>query len=162
MSLHDRRAANYKINSGPRPRVSSSRAGEAEKPSRLRGNNSDSPLASDNMEHLRGSTSSAKGLHREFSSASDRRTERTTVTTREKMQIRTRNPVKESTNAGNRGDPEKQRVKKGSHGESGTPQMRQKENESLEGILLRLLKSERSRREYGADLKQNHGILKRH
>jgi gamma-tubulin complex component 2 len=94
------------------------------------------------MEHLQGSTSSAKGLHREFSNATDRRTERTTVTTREKIQVKTRNPVKESANAGNRGDYEKSRVKKASQAETGTPQAHKKEKEVVEGMHSTHLKSE--------------------
>jgi gamma-tubulin complex component 2 len=113
---------------GPRPRVASSRVGEAEKTARR---SEYSPRLPENID-ARPGTSSPKGLHREFSNASERRTERTVITTREKVQVKTRNPVKESANAGNRGDWDKSRVKKNLQPESGTPQLRKKE-EPVEG-----------------------------
>lgn len=132
MSLHDRRASSYNM-SGPRPRVASTRAGEPEKTAR-RGDYS--PLQSENMEYKRASMSSPKGLHREHSNASDRRTERTVVTTREKVQVKTRNPVKESANAGNRGDWEKSRTKKSSQPESSSGHRKKKD--AVEGRSGRL------------------------
>jgi gamma-tubulin complex component 2 len=116
MSSNDRRAASYNIGGGTRPRVVSSRvAGEIDYKASRQGEESsiNSPLLSEKMEHLRGSTSSARGVNREpGSSAIDRRTERTTVTTRDKIHVKTRNPVKESPNAGNRGEFERSRSKK--------------------------------------------------
>ncbi|KAL1969881.1 hypothetical protein VTN77DRAFT_7390 [Rasamsonia byssochlamydoides] len=124
MSLHDRRAASYNM-SGPRPRVvSGGRAADTEKTARR---SEYSSLQSENMEHLRGGTSSPKGLHREYSNASDRRTERSSVTTREKVHVKTRNPVKESANAGNRGDLDKSRVKRPSQPESGAARKKEKD-----------------------------------
>jgi hypothetical protein len=118
MSTNDRRAVSYNLGGGSRPRVASSRA-EHDYRSSLqdKDNNSStkSPrLLSENtkMDHLRGSTQSARGLHRESSSGMDRRTERTTITSREKVLVKTRNPVKESPNAGNRGEFERSRSKK--------------------------------------------------
>lgn len=117
MSANDRRAVSYNLGGGSRPRVASSRA-EHEYRSSLQdkdNNNTKSPrLLSENnkMDHLRGSTQSVRGLHRESSSAMDRRTERTTITSREKVHVKTRNPVRESPNAGNRGEFERSRSKK--------------------------------------------------
>ncbi|KAJ6172170.1 hypothetical protein N7470_001237 [Penicillium chermesinum] len=94
MSVNDR--ANYM--SAPRPRVVSSRV-EA-------GVRGASPLH-DNMEQLRTSTSSPKHrLSRDQRSSSERRSERTTVTTREKA---IRRPVKEQS--ASRGDRDKPRPK---------------------------------------------------
>ncbi|GAM37086.1 gamma tubulin complex subunit [Talaromyces pinophilus] len=117
MSSNDRRAVSYNLGGGSRPRVASSRAEHDYRSSLQDRDNSStkSPrLLSDNskMDPFRGSTQSARGLHRESSSATDRRTERTTITSREKIHVKTRNPVKESPNAGNRGEFERSRSKK--------------------------------------------------
>lgn len=94
MSINDR--PDYM--SAPRPRVVSSRV-EA-------GARGASPLY-DNMEELRTSTSSPKHrLSRDQRSFSEKRSERTTVTTREKT---VRRPVKEPS--ASRGDRDKSRPK---------------------------------------------------
>lgn len=116
MSSNDRRAVSYNLGGGSRPRVASSRA-EPDYRSSLHdkdNNSTKSPrLPSDiKMDNLRGSTQSARGLHREANTTVDRRTERTTITSREKLHVKSRNPVKESPNAGNRGEFERSRSKK--------------------------------------------------
>lgn len=117
MSSNDRRAVSYNLGGGSRPRVASSRAEHDYRSSLQDRDNSStkSPrLLSENtkMDPFRGSTQSARGLHRESSSATDRRTERTTITSREKIHVKTRNPVKESPNAGIRGEFERSRSNK--------------------------------------------------
>lgn len=122
MSVNDRRASYM---SAPRPRVASSRAGDAEKAA-LR--NGASPLQPDNMDQLRGSTSSQKSkVPREQNPTSEKRP----VNTREKGQIRSRNPVKEAAGAGNRSDWERSRSKRASQTE-GSPNVRKKEKEPAE------------------------------
>lgn len=63
---------------------------------------------------------------------SEKRTERTVITTREKAQVRTRNPVKGSSNAGNKGDWDKTRSKKTSQPDGTSPNARRKEKETPE------------------------------
>ncbi|KAL1862082.1 gamma tubulin complex Spc97/GCP2 subunit Alp4 [Paecilomyces lecythidis] len=83
------------------------------------------------MDQIPRSTASPKsGLHRELST-SEKRTERTTTTTREKVQLRTRNPGREATNGGNRSDPDKMRAKRPSPSDS-TPVVRKKEKEQID------------------------------
>lgn len=116
MSSNERRAASYNISGGARPRVVSNRGVGGESNHRISRQGEETstkpPRMAEKMEHLRGSTSSARGLHKEPGSAIDRRTERTTITTRDKLHVKTRNPVKESPNAGNRGEFERSRSKK--------------------------------------------------
>lgn len=101
MTSNDRRASYM---SAPRPRVVSNRV-DADK------SRGASPLQSDNMDPLRTSSSSQKHrLSSDRKTVSEKRTERSVITTREKA-VR-RNPVKESTSAANRGDWEKARPKK--------------------------------------------------
>lgn len=103
MSANDRRASHM---SAPRPRVASNRI-DADRPSR----GAASPQQPGNMDPLRTSTSSQKQrLPRDQKNVTEKRTERTVITTREKA-VR-RNPVKESSNASNRGDWDKARTKK--------------------------------------------------
>ncbi|KAH8691423.1 putative spindle pole body component [Talaromyces proteolyticus] len=112
MSSNEHRSVSYNVGGrGTRPRVVSSKR-EAEKPSRQDSENNKSPRRVANMDHLRGSTSSGRGLHRESSNVTERRTERNIVTTRDRIHVKTRNTVKESPNAGNRGDFEKPRSRK--------------------------------------------------
>lgn len=117
MSANDRRAVSYNLGGGSRPRVASSRA-EPDYRSSLQDRDNSSAKSprllseTPKMDHLRGSTQSQRGLHRESSSATDRRAERTTITSREKIHVKTRNSVKESPNAGNRGEFERSRSKK--------------------------------------------------
>lgn len=134
MSSNDRRAASYNVGGGARPRVASSRVvGEGDYRASRQGEDSiaRSPLLSEKMEQLRGSTSSARGAHREAGSAAvDRRTERTTITARDKLHVKTtRNPVKESPNAGNRGEFERSRSKK-----TASPPPRGKERNAVDGM----------------------------
>jgi gamma-tubulin complex component 2 len=103
MSANDRRASYM---SAPRPRVVSNRV-DADRPSR----GAASPQQPDNMDSLRTSTSSQKQrLPREQKNMTEKRTERTVITTREKA-VR-RNPIKESSRASNRGDWDKSKTKK--------------------------------------------------
>ncbi|GFF40829.1 putative spindle pole body component [Aspergillus udagawae] len=108
MSVNERRASQM---GASRPRVASNRL-DAEKAA-LRA--AASPLQSENMDQLRDSASSQKSRasrDQQNITTSEKRTERTTINTREKVQMRTRNPVKESASAGNRGDWEKLRTKR--------------------------------------------------
>ena len=124
MSVNDRRASYV---SAPRPRVASNRTSDPERMAALR--TGASPLQSDhNMEHMRGSTSSQKSKMPREQVTSEKRTERTAINTREKTQVRTRNP-KESSN---RGDLERSRSKRASQTEGTSPNVRKKE-EPAEG-----------------------------
>ncbi|PYH96013.1 gamma-tubulin complex protein 2 [Aspergillus ellipticus CBS 707.79] len=119
MSVNDRRASYM---SAPRPRVASNRVGDAEKPA-LR--SVASPLQSESMDH-RGSTSSQK-----TKASSDKRSERMAIHTRDKSQVRTRNPAKEA--AGHRGEMlERSRSKRGSQPEVASPNARKKEKQPVE------------------------------
>ncbi|KAJ6030644.1 uncharacterized protein N7446_000293 [Penicillium canescens] len=89
--------------SAPRPRVVSNRV-NAE-------NRGASPLQTENIDPSRASTSSQKHrVSRDQKSMSEKRTERTVITTKEKA-VR-RNPVKDSLSAANRGDWDKTRPKR--------------------------------------------------
>ncbi|KAJ5319983.1 hypothetical protein PENANT_c040G11045 [Penicillium antarcticum] len=89
--------------SASRPRVVSNRV-DAE-------NRGVSPLQTENMDPSRASTASQKHrMSRDQKIMSEKRTERSMITTREKV-VR-RNPVKESLSAANRGDWEKTRPKR--------------------------------------------------
>ncbi|KAJ5172803.1 hypothetical protein N7492_005396 [Penicillium capsulatum] len=111
MAANDRRA-NYM--SAPRPRVASNRV-DADKSNR----GAASPLPAD-IDPLRTSTSSQKHrLSRDQKNVSEKRTERTMITTKEKS-VR-RNPIKESSTAANRGDGERSRSKKPSQLDGASP-----------------------------------------
>ncbi|KAJ9270136.1 hypothetical protein DTO212C5_3875 [Paecilomyces variotii] len=123
MSVNERRPSYM---GAPRPRVASGRAGAADRASREY-----SPLQTDNMDQMpRGTASPKSGLRRELST-SEKRTERTTTTTREKVQVRSRNPVRESVNGGYRSDSDKMRAKRPSPAD-GTPVVRKKEKEQID------------------------------
>ncbi|KAL2815668.1 Spc98 family-domain-containing protein [Aspergillus granulosus] len=124
MSTNDRRASTM---NAPRPRVASGRVvGDAEKRS-LRGSTG-SPLHPETMDH-RGSTSTQKSKVPRDHITSEKRTERLTVQTKEKVQGRTRNPVKESPSAGNRGEGDKSRSRRANLSEGLSPNVRRKEKE---------------------------------
>jgi gamma-tubulin complex component 2 len=126
MAQNDRRTSYMSTN---KPRVAASRAGESDSTARPR---NESPLPG----HMRGGTSSSsRGLSREYSSSNEKRIERTQTTTREKVQIRTRNPGKEPLNVASRGDSEKTRVKPVVQYEGENPIMRKKEKEPVEGTF---------------------------
>ena len=129
MSVNERRASYM---SAPRPRVASNRVADAEKPG-LR--SATSPLQSENIDH-RGSTSSQKtrSSRDQQPIVSDKRTERMAMHTRDKSQVRTRNPVKESSSAGNRGEfMERSRSKRGpSQPEGASPNSRKKDKQPVE------------------------------
>ena len=126
MSVNDRRASYV---SAPRPRVASNRTSDPEKMAVLR--TGASTLQSDhNMEHMRGSTSSQKSKMPREQVTSEKRTERTAINTREKAQVRSRNPVKEPSS---RGDLERSRSKRASQTEGTSPNVRKKEKEPAEG-----------------------------
>ncbi|KAJ5175958.1 Spindle pole body component alp4 [Penicillium canariense] len=112
MSANDRRASYM---SAPRPRVVSNRV-DADRPSR----GAASPLQPDNMDPSRTSTSSQKQRSsREPKSMTEKRTERTVITEREKAVRRI--PVKASSSAGNRGEWDKPRTKKTSMADGTSP-----------------------------------------
>lgn len=125
MAQNDRRTSYMSTN---KPRVASNRAGELDRTALPR--NENSPL----MAQARGGhSSSTKGLSREYSSSNEKRTEKTQTTTREKVQVRTRNSVKEPfTTATNRGDAEKVRIKQAAYNEAEAPVFRKKEKEPVE------------------------------
>lgn len=126
MSVNERRTSQM---GASRPRVASNRV-DAEKAA-LRA--AASPIQSENMDQLRDSASSQKSRasrDQQNITTSEKRTERTTINTREKVQVRTRNPVKESASAGNRGDWEKLRMKRASQTDgavSGNARKKEKE-----------------------------------
>ncbi|KAL2834470.1 Spc98 family-domain-containing protein [Aspergillus cavernicola] len=124
MSFNDRRASHM---NAPRPRVTSSRVGDAEKLS-LRGGTA-SPIQAENMDH-RTSTSAQKSKVPRDQITSEKRTERYAVQTKDKVQGRTRNPVRESPSAGNRGEGDKSRSKRANPPEGSSPNVRKKEKEA--------------------------------
>ncbi|KAJ5731970.1 hypothetical protein N7493_003451 [Penicillium malachiteum] len=115
MSVNDR----VSYMNAPRPRVVSNRV-EA-------GPRGASPLH-DNMDNLRSSTASQKHrLSRDQRNMSEKRSERSTVTTRERS-VR-RNPVKESSNATSRGDRDKSRPNYPSQLDGASPGGRRREKD---------------------------------
>ncbi|PLN76594.1 Spc98 family-domain-containing protein [Aspergillus taichungensis] len=64
--------------------------------------------------------------------SNEKRTERMMVQTKEKAQVRSRNPVKESSSAGNRGEWERSRSKRASHPDGSSPNVKKKEKEPAE------------------------------
>ncbi|PKY01443.1 hypothetical protein P168DRAFT_284202 [Aspergillus campestris IBT 28561] len=64
--------------------------------------------------------------------SNEKRTERMMVQTKEKAQVRSRNPVKESSSAGNRGEWERSRSKRASHHDGSSPNVKKKEKEPAE------------------------------
>lgn len=124
MSAHDRRASYM---NAPRPRVVSNRV-DVDRPSR----GAASPLHADNMDPLRTSTSSQRHrMSRDQKSMSEKRTERTVITTKEKAARR--NPVKEPVGATNRGEREKSRSKQPGQVDDASSDPRRKEHEAAEG-----------------------------
>ena len=121
-SAHEKRTS---TSNSARSRVASSRAGDAEKVSTR---NEGSPVQLESGQNMKGYSAGAKRLSREVSS-SERRTERTTTTTKDKLYMRTRSPVKESASAGNRKVPETDRAK----GEIDSPSSRKRQKEPEEG-----------------------------
>ncbi|KAJ5666806.1 hypothetical protein N7462_011215 [Penicillium macrosclerotiorum] len=116
MSVNDRRASYM---SAPRPRVVSNRV-DADKPSR----GAAPPQQVDLKDPLRTSTSSQKQrVSRDQKTMSEKRTERTVITTREKA-VR-RNPAKES-------EWDKSRTKKNSHADVTSPAGKRKEKEGTD------------------------------
>lgn len=119
MSVNDRRASSMSVS---RPRVGSSRTvSDAHKAAAFR--NGASPLQQqnpdlNNMEQMRASSPSQKSKMPREQVISEKRTERTTVNTRERVQSRKRNSMKDSNSAGNRGDLERSRSKRTSQGEA--------------------------------------------
>ncbi|CEJ53871.1 Putative Gamma-tubulin complex protein 2 (Eurofung) [Penicillium brasilianum] len=111
MSVNDRRASYM---SAPRPRVASNRV-DADRPSR----GAALPQQPDNMDSLRTSTSSQKQrLPRDQKTMTEKRTERSVITTKEKA-VR-RHPIKEPS-ASNRGEWDKLRTKKTRTAEAMSP-----------------------------------------
>lgn len=107
----------------PRPRAASSRV-DTDKFTPA-----DEPLQPENMDPLHTSSSGHKKNPSRDVKQSERRTERTVITTREKAQMRARNPVKESSSAANRGDP---RQKKSALADAASPNGRKKEKETAD------------------------------
>jgi gamma-tubulin complex component 2 len=114
----------------PRPRVASSRVGDAEKAG-LRGGTA-SPSQAENMD-LRGSTSAQKSKVPRDHITTEKRTERFVVQTKDKVQGRTRNPVRESPSAGNRGDGDKSQLKRANTAGAVSPDVRKREKEAPDG-----------------------------
>lgn len=110
---------------GARSRVASSRAGDVEKAST---HEEESPAHSENRAGMKGHSTGSKRLSRDIN-ASERRTERTTTTTKERLQVRTRSPVKESAGAGNRREVERERVRR----DTESPLARRRQQELEEG-----------------------------
>ena len=81
------------------------------------------------MEQLRTSFSGARDPRKD----AERRTERSTVTTRERIQVTTRNAIKETPNAGNRGGNEKSKSRK--LDAVATPPKKKKEKDVLNGEM---------------------------
>jgi gamma-tubulin complex component 2 len=100
-SAADRRSIN---NEGGVSRAASQRAKDYEKPS-VRGDGS--PIPSENFSNGSYAENPYEKSNKHISDF-ERRTERTYTTTKEKI-TRTRSPVKESANAGNRGEPDRAR-----------------------------------------------------
>ncbi|KAJ5569612.1 uncharacterized protein N7459_009042 [Penicillium hispanicum] len=123
MSAHDRRASYM---NAPRPRVVSNRV-DADRPSR----GAASPLHADNMDPLRTSASSQRHrMSRDQKSMSEKRTERTVITTKEKAARR--NPVKEPVGATNRGERDKSRTKQPGQVDDASSDPRRKEYDVAE------------------------------
>ncbi|KAJ5124010.1 uncharacterized protein N7515_007835 [Penicillium bovifimosum] len=120
MSANDRAA----YMSVPRPRAVSNRVD-----SETRG---PSPLHVENKEPLRHSTSSQNyRTSRDQKSMSEKRSERTVITTREKAARRNPiNPVKESVSAANRGDWDKSRPQRAAQVDASSSNTRSREKES--------------------------------
>lgn len=120
MSINDCHSSNM---NPPRPRAASSRV-DADQSTP-----GDKPPQPENMDPLRtGSSSHKKNPSRDVKQ-SEKRTERTVITTREKAQVRTRNPVMESSSAANRGDP---RQKKFVATDAASPNARKKGKEAAD------------------------------
>lgn len=109
-----------------RPRVASNRV-DADNPNRGASPQPD-------VDPLRTSTSSQKHRSsRDQRTMSEKRTERTVISTKEKA-VR-RNPVKESSSATNRGDGERSRSKKPSQAEGASPGSRKRDPDTVDGQL---------------------------
>lgn len=131
MSVNDRRASYM---SAQRPRVVSNRVGDAEKATPR------TSFQSDNMDQMRGSASSQRNrTSRDQNGASEKRSDRTVVTAREKAQGRTRHSVKESASTGNRGEREKARPKRTSHGNVASPGARKEKVQEAGSSILPIL-----------------------
>ncbi|PTU19402.1 hypothetical protein P175DRAFT_0494536 [Aspergillus ochraceoroseus IBT 24754] len=124
MSLNERRASHM---NAPRPRVASSRVADSERAG-VRGGTA-SPVQAENMDH-RGSTSAQKIKVPREHIMSEKRTERVVIQTKEKVQGRTRNPARESSNAGSRGDGDRSRSKRPNQPDASSPNIRKKEREA--------------------------------
>ncbi|KAE8417333.1 Spc98 family-domain-containing protein [Aspergillus pseudocaelatus] len=122
MSVNDRRASYM---SAPRPRVSSNRVGDARSGA--------SSLQSEQINHRR-STSSQKGKvsREQRDMMSDKRVERMAPHSKDKAQVRARNPVKESSSAGNREEWERSRSRRATLTDGASPNMRKKDKEPAE------------------------------
>lgn len=106
--------------SGTKPHVTSGRAGAAPR--------HDRSVSKENMPMPGERT---KALNAEHATSSEKRTERSQTTTREKVRV-TKRPVRETVSAANRGDWEKTRVKKPAQND-GSPTVKPKEKEIPEG-----------------------------
>lgn len=74
-----------------------------------------------------------KATSRDYKSSGETKTERRHTTTRDKAQMRTKRPVKESAGAGGRGDYDKPRTKKHAAGDSSSPFVKADEKEQPAG-----------------------------
>ncbi|KAI9371488.1 Spc98 family-domain-containing protein [Aspergillus egyptiacus] len=126
MSINDRRTSHM---NAPRPRVASARTGDAEKPSQRGG--TASPIQPENMDHRRSASAQKSKAPREQIS-NEKRTERVVIQTKDKVQLRTRNSVRESPNAGNRGEGGKTRSRRANTTEGLSPNVWKKEKEGTD------------------------------
>lgn len=119
MSVNDRRASYM---SAPRPRVSSNRVGDARSGA--------SPLQPEQINNRR-STSSQKGkVSREQRDImGDKRAERMAPHSKDKAQVRARNPVKEPSSTGNREEWERSRSRRATLTDGASPNTRKKDKE---------------------------------
>lgn len=129
MSLHDRRSASFTVNTNTiRPRALSGRHNEPDKSAR------NSPATLHNMDHARSNTGGPKFIQKEFSNESEQHIERATITTRERVHVKSRNPVKESANAENRRTVQRPKSKSVSRTDPSSPLVTEKGKEVTSGI----------------------------
>ncbi|KAL4964108.1 gamma-tubulin-complex subunit SPC97 [Aspergillus stella-maris] len=123
MSVNDRRASHM---NPPRPRVASSRVADAERQGQRGG--TASPSQAENMDH-RGSTSMQKSKVPRDHITTEKRTERLTVQTKDKVQSRSRNSARESPSAGHR-DGDRSRRQRADTASGQSPNVRKEKREA--------------------------------
>jgi hypothetical protein len=93
------------------------------------------------MDRTPGTTSSPNVAQRGYTNGPERRTERTTITTREKIQVKSRNPVNEPVNAENRGNSHKPKSTKVPPVEIRSPRVKDKDKDAVVGKLSSLCRN---------------------